>query len=46
MEEKNFHKKSEALDYIITEYEARKRTDHLDEVAERVIWKLKRERDF
>lgn len=41
MEEKNFQKKSEALDYIVTQYENRKSSDHVDEVAERVISKLK-----
>lgn len=41
MKEKNFQRKSEALDYIVTQYENRKSSDHVDEVAERVIRKLK-----
>ena len=44
MEEKKFQRKSEALDYIVTQYERCKGVEHVDEVAERVIKKLKKEK--
>jgi hypothetical protein len=34
-------KKSEAIDHIVAEYERRKGAEHVDEVAERVIKRLK-----
>lgn len=37
-------KKSAALDYIVAEYEKCKGNEHVDEVAERVIGKLKMEK--
>ncbi len=44
MEEKNFQKKSEALDHIIVEYQKLKYSNHVEEVADEVIKKLKLDR--